>query len=236
MRTSSTLVFLSACLFGIVKTAPSYEAPSYQSGHKSESKSCSVAKDKIPLPTGQTTLTVPTGVTPEFIAAGFGTQNYSCSAAGTFTSIGALAELFDASCVFDAFQSACSKKASSAEETQASMRAALGPNPTLLGHHYFVNNPVPGGTGLSPTFDFRADSEKGNPNAFVITSKIGDIPAPTDPTQNVDWLELMAIPGQGSLAKNVFRILTIGGQPPSSCTPGSAPITVPYAASYWFFN
>jgi hypothetical protein len=123
----------------------------------------------------------------------------------------------------------------------------------LLGHHYFVT--TPGGTGVSPTFDFRADSEKGNPNAFVISAKAGDILAPQDPKTNVDWLELKAIAGQGALAKYVFRILTIGGQPPASvrsftcpiqchfvwleiplqCTPGSAPIAVPYAANYCAF-
>jgi Protein of unknown function (DUF3455) len=96
------------------------------------------------------------------------------------------------------------------------MRAALGPSPLVLGHHYFVKNPTPGGTGVSPTFDFRADSQKGNPNAFVIASKVGDITSPVDPTTNVDWLELKAIDGQGSLAKYVFRILTVSGQPPSS--------------------
>ncbi|KAF8478279.1 hypothetical protein JB92DRAFT_2769005 [Gautieria morchelliformis] len=206
MRTSCTLVFFSACLLPLVTAAPAYQLTG-----------CSVTGDTIPLPPGQTNLTIPGDAKPEYIAAGFGTQNYSCSTAGTYTSIGAVAVLFDASCVFDAFQSACNNKAfSSLEETQASISAALGPSPLVLGHHYFVKNPTPGGTGLSPTFDFRADSQKGDPNAFVITSKTGDISSPVDPTDNVDWLELKAIDGQGSLAKYVFRIFTIGGQPPSS--------------------
>ena len=96
------------------------------------------------------------------------------------------------------------------------MRVALGPSPMVLGQHYFVLNPTPGGTGISPTFDFRADSAVGDPNAYVIARKIGDIPSPVDPTTNVDWLELEAIDGQGSLAKYMFRILTARGQPPSS--------------------
>jgi len=223
MRTSITLV-LSACLLGFVKAAPA----TY--GHKG----CDVSKDVIPLPAGQTNLTIPTDAKPEYIAAGFGTQNYSCNAAGTYASIGAVAELLDASCVFAKVKSACEKKGASSPETIQAMRAALGPNPAVLGHHYFVT--TPGGTGVSPTFDFRADSLKGDASAFVIASKAGDILAPQDPKTNVDWLELKGIAGQGDLAKYVFRILTIGGQPPASCTPGSAPITVPYAASYWFFK
>jgi hypothetical protein len=43
----------------------------------------------------------------------------------------------------------------------------------LLGEHYFINNPLPAGTGLSPKFDFTSASQKGNPNAFITTKKIG---------------------------------------------------------------
>ena len=132
------------------------------------------------------------------------------------SSIGAVAELFDASCFFNAIQSVYDNKSLSVKETQTSMRDALGYNPLLLGDHYFVNNPTPGGNGLSPTFDFRADSEREDPNAFVIASRIGDIPSPDDPAHDVDWLELKALEGQGDLAKYAFRILTTGGQPPSS--------------------
>jgi hypothetical protein len=43
----------------------------------------------------------------------------------------------------------------------------------LLGQHYFINNPLPNGTGLSPKFDFTSASQKGNPNAFVTLKKTG---------------------------------------------------------------
>ncbi|KIJ28773.1 hypothetical protein M422DRAFT_269898 [Sphaerobolus stellatus SS14] len=99
----------------------------------------------------------------------------------------------------------------------------------------FTDNIV-GLEGVSPVFDFRADSEKGNPNAFVVLSKTGDVPAPVDPTFNIDWLSLTAILGEGSLATTIDRITTLGGQPPKLCTPGSAPIAVPYAATYWFYK
>lgn len=101
-----------------------------------------------------------------------------------------------------------------AVEATVALRATNASGPLILGHHYFVNNPT-GAAGVSPAFDFRANSEMGNPNAFVITSKVGDV-APQNPSVSVDWLELAAIPGHGDLATNVFRILTLGGQPPQS--------------------
>ena len=54
---------------------------------------------------------------------------------------------------------------------------------------------------------------KGNPNAFVLANKTGDVPAPTG-SQDVDWLQLTG--AEGSLAKTVFRLNTKAGQPPSS--------------------
>lgn len=134
-------------------------------------------------------------------------------------SIGAVATLFDASCFFNEIQSLSKKN--SGDAVQAATNTVAAKHSIVLGHHFFVNNPT-GTPGLSPTFDFRSDSERGDPTAFVITSKIGDIPAPVNPTTNVDWLELAAIPGHGDLANNVFRIFTLGGQPPKSvsrCNP-----------------
>ncbi|KIJ38627.1 hypothetical protein M422DRAFT_33213 [Sphaerobolus stellatus SS14] len=182
---------------------------------------CDVANVKIPL--GSVNLTMPPG-TLEFIALGVGTQNYSCNAAGTFSSIGAVAKLYDASCFEDLLTG-----------NIAGLEFTLGDSPILLGHHYFINNPT-GAAGVSPVFDFRANSEKGNPNAFVVLSKTGDALAPVDPIFNIDWLSLTAISGEGFLATTIDRITTIGGQPPKSCTLGSAPIAVPYAATYWFYK
>jgi len=224
MRSAATLVLFSG-LLGLVKAAPAVRAFT----------GCDVSEDVIPVPAGQTALAAPTDAKPIYIAAGFGTQNYSCSTAGTYTSIGAVATLYDASCVYNAITSITAKTSTSAVAKVAAAKAALGSSPLVLGHHYFVTNPT-GAAGVSPKFDFTSDSQSGNPNAYVVTAKTGDIPAPQDPTTNVDWLELKAIAGQGDLAEYAFRIYTVGGQPPTSCTPGSAPIAVPYAANYWFFK
>jgi hypothetical protein len=79
--------------------------------------------------------------------------------------------------------------------------------------HYFVTSPS--GTGISPLWDFTSTGNfAGNATAYVMGAKVGDILAPNTPTTNVDWLALNAV--QGSLASKIFRIDTVGGQPPSS--------------------
>jgi len=198
---------------------------------------CNMPNAKPNLPTNQTALAVPAAETVENIALGVGVQNYTCSSAGTFTSVGAVAELLDISCfvgtqefgqlttlAFDIFNATKSI-------TVNDVIKALGSSFGVLGQHYFVTNPFTG-TGVSPTFDFRAASRKGDPNAFVIANKTGDIPAPSG-SQDVDWLELTG--AIGDLAKHVFRIDTKAGQPPASCSPGAA-ISVKYTAQYWFYN
>ena len=130
------------------------------------------------------------------------------------SSIGAVANLFDASCFYNAIQSA-DNNSLSAQETRTIMRDALEYNSSIIGYHYFVNNPTPGENGTLPAFDILADSERKNPDEFMITEKIGDIPSLDDPKHNVDWLELKALADQDAFAKYVFRIATAGGQPPS---------------------
>jgi len=61
-----------------------------------------------------------------------------------------------------------------------------------MGSHFF--NPPPSGTGISPVWDFRAVSAKGNPDAFVLAAKVANIPAPSGP-KDVDWLQLKSVTG-----------------------------------------
>jgi len=224
---SPTAFFLTSGLLSLVRAAPAAQAPT----------GCDVSQDVIPVPAGQSILIAPANEKPIYIAAGIGTQNYSCDTTGTYTSIGAVAILYDVSCVYNAINAIGGHGGASSATTAiiAKVQSALGSSPLVLGHHYFVTNPT-GAAGTSPKFDFTSDSQSGNPDAFVVTAKTAGIPAPHNPTINVDWLELAAIPGQGDLAKHVFRIFTVGGQPPASCTPGSLPIEVPYIANYWFFK
>jgi len=101
----------------------------------------------------------------------------------------------------------------------------------VLGQHFFLagsGNPPQ----LEPVWDFRA-SIKGDPNAFVVASVIGDLKAPTGPG-DVDWLELNKV--SGDLADFVFRVETKAGQPPASCSAGDAPISVKFATQYWLMK
>jgi len=199
-------------------------------------ESCDTSKAVMDLPPNQTALVAPT-TDPLFVLLGVGVQNYTCSGT-TFASIGAVASLFDISCLAGTPRFATVQTAAFNIWDHAGKNVpanAIGPlvgAPNLLGFHYFV--PSPSGTGLSPKWDFTAVGKfRGNSTAFVIGAKVGDIPAPTDPATNIDWLELDAIEGQ--LASEIFRIDTVNGQPPTSCVAGDAPISVKYTAKYFLF-
>ncbi|KAI5124194.1 hypothetical protein M0805_005045 [Coniferiporia weirii] len=199
---------------------------------------CDVSHVHPFIPPNQNNVSAPSGEHPFTIAFGVGVQNYTCTDAGAYSSVGALAELSDITCLhgsplFDAITSIVFNFwNASSSITTADVVEAFAPQYPHLGQHYFATNPFTG-TGLNPVFDFRATSRIGDPNAFTLMNKTGDIPAPTG-TQDVDWLELTSI--QGSLAKHVLRLDTRFGQPPKTCTPGSPLLSVKYTAQYWFYN
>ncbi|KAJ7067689.1 hypothetical protein B0H15DRAFT_152994 [Mycena belliarum] len=200
---------------------------------------CDTSKAVMDLPAGQTALVSPTSAAL-FVMLGVGIQNYTCtSATSTYASIGAVASLFDISCLdkkpqFSSIQSTAFKiwdSPASLKASASSIGARVGA-PKLLGFHYFVT--APSGTGISPKWDFTSTGKfAGDASAYVLGAKVGDIPAPTSPATNVDWLALNN--AQGSLASKIFRIDTVGGQPPTSCIPGSAPIEVKYTAKYYLY-
>ncbi|KAJ6489957.1 hypothetical protein C8R45DRAFT_868093 [Mycena sanguinolenta] len=190
------------------------------------------------LPSNQTALVAPT-TSPLFVALGVGVQNYTCSSTtSTYTSIGAVASLFDISCLdktpaFATVQTSAygAWKAAPSGVSANTIGAKVGAS-NLLGYHYFVTSPS--GTGISPKWDFTSTGKfAGNSSAFILAAKAGDIAAPTNSATNVDWLMLNNV--QGSLASKVFRIDTVNGQPPTSCVPGSADISVKYASKYFLY-
>jgi len=196
-----------------IPSAPAAPAP----GGPASGATCDASSVSLTVPPGQTAVPAPTGKL-SFLMLGVGTQNYTCSSAGTYTSAGAVAELFDLSCL--------------AAKSQGDFESAQSPSQAgqKLGDHYFVKNDA---GGLSPVWDFRAGAAKGNPDAFVLAAKKGNTPAPTG-SQDVDWLFLQAV--RGKLAASIYRAQTVGGQPPSSCTAGTPDITVPYTSNYWLYD
>ncbi|PPQ78677.1 hypothetical protein CVT25_010698 [Psilocybe cyanescens] len=217
--------------------APAFPAPPTGLSRPAAGKlTCSVADAKLVLPAGQTALTAPTDPT-SFVILGVGIQNYTCTDAGVYTSAGAVADLYDLSClskitpIFNTVQDL----AYAAWKIMPASVKTPGGSPLMgygfLGSHFFVTSPS--GTGISPVWDYRAGSAKGNADAFVLAAKVGNIAAPTG-SKDVDWLQLKSV--QGSLATQIYRTDTRGGQPPASCKPGSAPISVKYVSKYWLFG
>ncbi|KDQ09116.1 hypothetical protein BOTBODRAFT_179293 [Botryobasidium botryosum FD-172 SS1] len=194
---------------------------------------CPTTTDILQLPPSQTQLAVPPGESPAYIMLGLGVQNYTCNATSShYVSKGAYAALYDISCEYGTskFDALVDTAFSWLPDTPDLLNKLKSP-PTagLLGFHYFVTT----GSGISAKWDFTGVSQKSDPNAFVVGSKIGDVPAPNN-TTDVDWLELTN--AQGDLAKTVFRVQTKGGQPPSSCKAGTADISVNYVAQYWLYK
>lgn len=173
------------------------------------------------VPAGQTQLVVPT-TPPSYILLGVGVQNYTCSSAGTYTLVmppalqrpnllpyvlinrgaGAVAELFDISCVKPANIGSIQDRAfdlwTGAPARSAAARSVSCLNLPDVGQHYFI--PTPSG-GTAPKWDFSSTGTlRGNKDAYVVAAKAGGIVAPTGPG-DVDWLSLNAV--EGKLASQV---------------------------------
>lgn len=162
------------------------------------------------------TLTPPTAeMQLVMVAFGEGTQNYSCSANLTAppTAIGAVAQLFDASCAVANGPGADTVALGSIEESAKA-----------IGAHFFVDN-------TTPDFDIVG---LGNTQA----KKAEDCNAP-EPTADVKWLRLEAkAEGSTSSVKQIYRLNTVGGMAPKTCEGKAAGdvVTVPYQAQYWIYS
>ncbi|KAF8342200.1 uncharacterized protein EI90DRAFT_1313898 [Cantharellus anzutake] len=190
-----------------------------------------------PLSNALTPCTWPQNLTksttaPEYVMVGYGTQNYTCSSSGAYSPAGAVAKLYDVSCM------ASTPKLETVPqlvydfiETNPTGRTPLAgldlSRPSI--HHYFVNN---GAGGINPRFDLEPN---GALVAFSVMKKVQDVPDPENSKGNVDWLLLQNV--NGTLAKSIYRVSTYFGQPPkSTCTSGPADVTIPYAALYYFYT
>jgi hypothetical protein len=204
------------------------------------SSSCSlngVTIPNLPPPLVEPTLPI------SWVGVAIGTQNYTCGSTGTYTNVGAVAELFDISCLYGtpyfdsigelaimAWQAA--PPTITVQEIIASFHAL--PVQAVIGQHYYVPNPITG-SGINPKWDFTSSgSTAGNANAYVVAAKVNAANAPTGP-QDITYVQLNSI--AGLLAQQVYRVDTHLGQPPASCTPGSSDtIAVKYSAKYYGFG
>lgn len=146
------------------------------------------------------------------IALGEGTQNYTCSTpSSTPSAIGAVAQLFDASCELSADPTISTPALGSIIESAS------------IGAHFFVDN-------TTPDFDIIG---LGNTQA----KKVQDVNAP-QPASDVKWLRLEAqTQGSTSSVKEIYRLNTEGGLAPATCEGRAAGevVTVDYRAQYWIY-
>ncbi|KAH9886460.1 hypothetical protein C8Q73DRAFT_658233 [Cubamyces lactineus] len=203
---------------------------------------CSIDKFVPQFPSGQTQLVAPSQP-PKFIGLAFGVQNYTCSNTNTFTSTGAVAELIDVSCIV------YEPEFSTIQDDLFNVWTNLVPAsiqsiielfhildiPQILAQHYFVPNPTTG-QGLSPKWDFTSSGKfEGVKDAFIVAKGKGTLPAPTNATRDVAWLDVVQV--KGDIASEVFRFDTVGGQPPASCMYGKDhDISVRYVSKYIFYG
>ncbi|WVQ77795.1 hypothetical protein IAR50_007485 [Cryptococcus sp. DSM 104548] len=206
----------------------SIQSQSFPDLTKSLPTGCSVSNITVPL--GASTLAAVDGQSSSTIAVGRGIQNYTCTS-GAYVSTGALANLFDVTCLYSMTSGKVDTINLSTALPEMAFSALQYPDTSNLPvaiHHLFVDTPGSNATSISPLFVGSTDQ--------VLGSKTASFNDPTDTATNVPWLQLTAVDGQGTLAKSVYRIYTVNGQPPSTCDTEGENLSVQYAALYWLNN
>ncbi|KFY29767.1 hypothetical protein V493_02249 [Pseudogymnoascus sp. VKM F-4281 (FW-2241)] len=176
----------------------------------------------------------------KFVTLGRGVQNYTCAGdCASPVAVGAIAEIFDitafaraspASPKFIGLPGAATYLTLPDVQKLLNTCMPSGSHAAVIGKHYFNSAGV-------PTFDL---SVKGKKLLSKLVSKV-DAPSGANAgpagTGAVPWLKLDDAGGSAGL-KEVYRVFTAGGKPPSSCSGKKAGkvFTVEYAAMYWFYG
>ncbi|KAI2088232.1 Small subunit processome complex component [Ophidiomyces ophidiicola] len=170
---------------------------------------CDLSNAKLPH-TLEPLPNIPKGQRLLGVAVGRGTQNYTCSSSssGKPTPKGAIATLFDASCIASTYPHLLSSLTRAAVHLRQPALFSLTPGIArmmVMGHHYFSN-------GTTAVFDL---SNKGASSV----RKIGGVDAPKNAMPGpqgqangaVQWLFLESIPESDGEARTVYRVETAGG-------------------------
>lgn len=176
------------------------------------------------------------------VVIGRGTQNYTCdlaNATATPVPVGAVASLFNVSCVAADMPELLEKLPGIALDlpmpSTDDQKSAIAKD--LSGHHYFVND-------TTPFFNMDTSIASYGKGALKKTA-VANAPsnAITGPRGQgngaVAWLYLSAndYPQWGSPDwKAVYRLNTAGGNAPKMCTGQPESFTVEYASEYWLFK
>ncbi|KAI1313139.1 hypothetical protein F5Y03DRAFT_338156 [Xylaria venustula] len=201
---------------------------------------CDLSKATLPTLSASPLPTPASGLVLKHVAVGRGTQNYTCDATNASaapTQIGAVATLFNASCVAASYPDLLHSLPKLALQFDLpfdakSYNQKMGPTQLLVsGHHFFKNT-------TTPFFDLDTTrSEIGE----IPCSKLNSTAAPSDAPKGLEgetavpWLLLGANSDATGGLQEVYRVQTAGGSAPATCQGMPASFQVQYAAEYWFF-
>lgn len=201
---------------------------------------CDLSKAQMPI--APTPLPVPdSSYTLRHVAIGRGVQNYTCAIADNSTkpvSIGAVASLYNASCIAANYPDLLSLLPNLALQypLPAYPSSNLEPSNIDLSGHHFFENPT------TPTFNMDADPTQ--QLGVAVAKKVANSTAPAGSPLGpngvgngaVAWLYLQSTNATVGNIKTVYRLNTAGGSPPLTCQDSPAVFSVQYAAEYWFYS
>lgn len=174
------------------------------------------------------------GLTLKHVAIGRGTQNYTCdlaNATATPQLVGAVATLFNASCVASSYPDLLNilPKLALQFNLTAGEDARMGPTDlSISGKHFFTNITTP---------FFNLDTDQYQIGEASCTKKNQTNPPTDAPTGQqgeaaVAWLRLTTLNGSTGDLQEVYRVQTAGGSPPATCQGAQSAFEVQYSAQY----
>ncbi|KAI1750109.1 hypothetical protein F4782DRAFT_262415 [Xylaria castorea] len=201
---------------------------------------CDISQAQLPTLSTNPLPAPEAGLVLKHVAVGRGTQNYTCSgtdASAAPTLVGAVATLFNASCVAASYPDLLHALPQMALQfdlpfSATTEEAKMGPTNLLVsGKHYFMNTTTP---------FFNLDTTR-QQIGEAPCSKLNSSNAPADAPKGrngeaaVGWLRLGANKDATGNLQQVYRVMTAGGSSPTTCQGMPASFEVQYAAEYWFF-
>ncbi|KAI0491214.1 hypothetical protein F4859DRAFT_460708 [Xylaria cf. heliscus] len=200
---------------------------------------CDISNAQLPTLSTNPLPSPAEGVHLKHVAIGRGTQNYTCSgddATAAPTLVGAVATLFNASCVAATYPDLLHRLPQLALQFDlpysASTDEKMGPTNLLVsGKHFFTN-------ATTPFFNLDTSRQQ---IGEAPCSKLNSSSAPADAPRGrvgeaaVAWLHLGANTDATGNLHEVYRVETAGGSAPNTCQGMPASFEVQYAAEYWFF-
>ena len=223
---STLLALLTTLSLAAALPRPPFDLPSsslvLRKHVEISAQSCDLSKAIQPL--APSPLPPPsTGLFLSQVAIGRGTQNYTCADSSPTTipaADGALATLFDASCIAASYPTILEDVPGTAvKRSIAELSTLYSPS----GHHYFIDR-------TTPTFDMATIG-------LAMVKKTASSLAPKNKSGDVAWLKLErpTTTSAGAVGE-VYRLNTSGGSPPPTCSGMPSHFEVQYAAEYWFYS